>query len=546
MRGPQTISDNLRFLLVEVAAQVSDLRTALDTGSVALARRVLDRSGYADNLKMRIRDGCLDAIRRGKKRGAAALYLRAMEVIAIDLDRIALLCRDCARQYDALDKRIRSKRREHAPLLRRVEQGIGLVERATECSDMEIALKITRIKPKIDSEYRRLLRTYTFDLRKGKNPEPVITAIFMAQRIEEMGGALLDIGDAIISANLGQQMSADRYHSLSATMEKLNGNGETGDLTAEPLAQTRSGSAISGISDAGADDDRYIAVFKDGKRRKLKEERDKVDRWNEIYPGLAPKILSYYKRDDSAALLIEHLPGLTFEHILLHEKPELLAEALKHLEKTLRAVWKKTRTKKVVPALYMRQLSKRIEAVYGVHGDFRNDGMCICGHRVPSFGDLVGACEAREAKIKIPFSVHIHGDFNTDNILFDADEGGIRFIDLHRSQYMDYVQDVSVFMVSNYRLQALDAPHRRRVAFVILAFYDFARRFAAKIGDDTFQIRLALGLARSLATSTRFILDKTLANKMFIRSRFLMERVLESDPKKPHAFSVPIEELFIG
>ena len=57
----------------------------------------------------------------------------------------------------------------------------------------------------------------------------------------------------------------------------------------------------------------YHGVFKDGGKRKLKEEKQRVDDWHEIFPGLAPKILAYKKRGDSAAMLIEHLAGQTFE-----------------------------------------------------------------------------------------------------------------------------------------------------------------------------------------------------------------------------------------
>ena len=108
------------------------------------------------------------------------------------------------------------------------------------------------------------------------------------------------------------------------------------------------------------------------------------------------------------------------------------------------------------------------------------------------------------------------------------------------------MQDVSVFMVSNYRLQILDAPLRRRILGVAQDFYGFARRFARKAGDDTFELRLALGLARSFATSTRFILDQSLAQAMFLRARHLIELVLASDPKRAGGFRVPVKEIFVG
>jgi len=170
--------------------------------------------------------------------------------------------------------------------------------------------------------------------------------------------------------------------------------------------------------------------------------------------------------------------------------------------------------------------------------------MTVCGYSIPTFERLLKKAKAAEAKVKPPFSVYIHGDFNVDNIIYDPLEKRINFIDLHRSQYMDYVQDVSVFMVSNYRLQILDARVRDRILAATRRFHRFAAEFAKDAGDDTFEFRLALGLARSFATSTRFILDETLASAMFLRSRYLMEQVLATDPADAAGFHLPVEEIF--
>lgn len=547
MRVPGSIRDNLTFLLIEVGSQVGHLRTLFETASLTGAQRILDRSGYAYNLKMRIHDGCVETIRRGRKGDVDTLSLRAMESIASDLDRIAELCRDSVRQAFIIRKPGRRKRREHAVLLKRVEKGIGLIERAVDDSDTTLALEISRIEARLDQEFRKQVVKFNKDRKCGKRSEDTLSHLFIAHRIEEMGDALLNIGEAIISANMGQPLSIDRYQSLWASVEQLEG--ETADsstLTVETIAETRSGSGISGVTNGNDDQDGYIAVFKDGKKRKLKNERERVESWNRIYPGLAPKVLSYHKRGEQAALLIEHLPGRTFDQILLQESPALLGTTLKRLKKTLRSVWSETRTKKPVAAGYIGQLSKRLDEVYAVHSNFRKGGGHINGLKVATFDDLLEAVQVFEEGIEAPFSVYIHGDFNLDNIIYDEEENEIRFIDLHRSGYMDYVQDVSVFMVSNYRLQALDAPMRSRVRDVVVDFHDFARAFARKSGDETFEVRLALGLARSFATSTRFILDRSLANAMFLRSRYLLERVLKVDPKSLKGFRVPVEDLFIG
>jgi len=81
---------------------------------------------------------------------------------------------------------------------------------------------------------------------------------------------------------------------------------------------------------------------------------------------------------------------------------------------------------------------------------------------------------------------------------------------------------------------------------VIRDFYRITRVFARKTGDGTFELRLALGLARSFVTSTRFILDKSLARAMFLRARYLIEQVLATEMKKAEAFRAPIKEIFIG
>lgn len=546
MRASRNIRNNLRFLIAEVGSQVANLHGYLDAPSASIARRILDRSGYAYNLMLRIHDSCHSQVIKAAESGTDAASLRAIESIATDLERITGLCRECIQQLRQLQNR-------HCPgagrckyMLGRITRGLDRTEQAIRQSDTRLALKIGRIKPRLDKVSQKLVQQYTAGLKRKKHTEDLVAGLFLVHGIEQMGDAMHNISEAIISANLGQPINIDRYHSMRASIEQLDTRNDASELVAETIAETRSGSGISGISAAGQEDAGYIAIYKDGKKRKLQEERRGLVSWQEIFPGLAPRMLSYRKRGQSASLLIEHLAGLTFEQILLHEPNRLLRETRKQLNRTLTQVWRETRTRKPVSAAYMRQLSKRLEEVYTIHPEFRQDDCSICGKFVPSFGSLLKQAHRLEAGIKAPFSVYIHGDFNVDNIIYDPLEKKINFIDLHRSRYMDYVQDVSVFMVSNYRLQIFDAPLRKRILMLTRDFYRFSAAFARKSGDKTFELRLALGLARSFATSTRFILDESLARAMFLRARYLLELVLAADLKDPASFRVPVKEIFIG
>ena len=71
-----------------------------------------------------------------------------------------------------------------------------------------------------------------------------------------------------------------------------------------------------------------------------------------------------------------------------------------------------------------------------------------------------------------------------------------------------------------------------------------AAKFARAQGDKSFEYRLALGLARSFASSTRFVFDKSHARRMLVRARFLLDTALACPPGKENRLKLPIKELF--
>lgn len=383
-------------------------------------------------------------------------------------------------------------------------------------------------------------------LKNTAQTEDLIAALFIARSIEHIGDALLNISEALISGNLGQAVNIERYHSLNNFVKKFKAAKKKPSWGIKAVAQTRSGNHISGLLKA-KNSQHIIAIFKDGQKRKLQEERESVELWHQIYPGIAPKILQAMSHGDSGALLIEHLDGMTFENLLLKETSVMQHRALQQLCLTLNSVWQTTRRKKIAPAHYMQQLKQRLSDVYAIHPNFKQPQSRLGSLTIPAFEQLLKKASEYEKNLTPTFSVYIHGDFNSDNIIYDPASGKINFIDLHRSCYLDYVQDVSVFMVSNYRLQVLDSQLKKRILALTRHFYQFVAQFAAENQDSSFELRLALALARSFATSTRFILDKTLAQAMFMRARYLIEQVLSiMESKQTVHYRVPIKELFVG
>jgi len=539
---PKAIRENLHFLCVEIDGQLIQLEAFFKEPTAATARRIMDRAGYAHNLKSRILAACVRQMIGAKKNNRKHITLRSLELIASDLQRLSNLARQSLHHVERIDTFATLEPGRYPAIVNRVRGGVARIEQALTGSDSELAIEIGQLQNKIEADYRKLFKIYTKEMRNpDSRPADIANSLLVASEIQRMGDSLKSISEALISANIGQAVNFERYFALQSLMSDLEGPG--GDLTVETIAETRSGSSISAIKDRKTE--AVAAVFKDGEKSKVKEERQGVKSWHSIYPGLAPKILSYEKRDQSAALLIEHLPGLTFEHIVLNENEALCATALNRLTRTLKDVWKQTRTKEPAELNSMQQLARRLGEVRRVHPEFKDRKVSFSGDILPPLDKLIDQAAEREARVTAPFSVYIHGDFNVDNIIYDPGEDRIHFIDLHRSRYMDYVQDVSVFMVSNYRLQVLDRDTRRRIMNVSLDFYKSARSFARKQGDDTFEYRLALGLARSFASSTRFIFDKSHARRMWLRARYLIEQALLCPPGDEARFRLQMKELFV-
>lgn len=222
---PESIANNLRFLCVEIDNQLGYLQSFVASPSATLARRIVDRGGYADNLKMGIHNSCVEHIACDKDDGADTLVLRSVESVASDLDRIAGLCRECVKQIDGLNSPGHIDTDVYVAMLARVRQGIELVEPAVREHDTARALKISQIEGKLDRDYRAMLRHYTDALRQQKHTEDLVRALFAGHSIEQMGDALLAIGESIVSANLGQRVNMERYHSLRksvATLERAD------------------------------------------------------------------------------------------------------------------------------------------------------------------------------------------------------------------------------------------------------------------------------------------------------------------------------------
>ncbi|MBF0471155.1 MAG: aminoglycoside phosphotransferase family protein [Gammaproteobacteria bacterium] len=554
MNQPTSIRDNIHFLTSEIGSQLKTLEELFTTPSSRLGQRLLRRHGYAASLMLQLQNRSLEQLTQMENAPRTIQYYKAVEAVAAELKQIGDHINSSAQQLGYLKSRKQLHGKWHARLCRRLRKGVGVVAAAMQQDNVRLALAIGRIEQKNSRGYRKLQRHYTRLLQRTRHADDLVTALLLGQSCEQMGDSLQKISETLIATTTGQSIDFERYDTLLNSVSLLEagdsapGEEKPGQFGLKSVAETRSGSTISGVTRAtqnGDQQEEVIAILKEGDKKKVQEERDGAKRWEEAFPGISPRLLNYQSHGKRASLLLEHLNGLTLEHILLHDSSRLLHRAISALERTLKQIWTETQSSSVTPAAFTDQLSFRLDDLYAIHPNLVDDGALICGHRVSGLTQLILEARRIEVDHPPPFSVLIHGDFNLDNIIYDDSTEHIAFIDLHRSRQMDFIQDISVFMVSGFRLQVFDHPVRTRIQIIAERLYHLARKFARSQKDDSFEIRLTLGLARSFITSTRFILDQQLAGAMYHRGRYLLEYLIQEEKKGINAhYTLPVSALF--
>ncbi|MBI4667180.1 MAG: phosphotransferase [Nitrospinae bacterium] len=536
------INEQFKLLVIEVIRQIENTMAAIEGGDARIGERIREREDYIDNLKSVIENKCFSVMVGGQppdKRTADSV--RATLTIASNLERIADFMINILDQMSHFSAQDFIKRYDYESFFDELGSAIEGVEAAMAGRDISLALKICRSEMSLDKLYKISFERILKELGSGRNVGDLITTLFILRYLERAGDSLLNIGEAVIFSILGDKFKIHEYRVLEETLASSDISGAIADVEVESIWGTRSGCRISKVHrKEGPGKDKEV-IFKHGRLRKLAMERENIARWKEIEPGLTPEIVGFQNGSAEGALLLEYLGGHSFEEIATKGDGEEEKEAYDALKELLSRVWAKTMKPSKASAGYVRQLSERLTETRRLHPYFGSTAKQIGAVRVMSLNEIIRRAEDLDAALSAPFSVFIHGDFNVNNILYDHREKRIHFIDLYRSKESDYLQDVSVFMVSHFRLPTPDFERRQLINERVLDFYRFATEYAGQMGDASFNARLTLGLARSFITSTRFVAKKDFAKIMYMRGVYFLEKLLGHEGKPWEEFEIPLE-----
>lgn len=543
----ETIAKNIRLMIVEVTAQVQQTREFLTSPGRDLLSQIISRDDYIDNLKGLVEDRCFQVLAdQPNPERRLVITLRSALPISANLERIADFAVNIVRQYEHLEDPEILGIHDLSPLFEEVLRGLSRVGRALTGQQADLAYSICQSEFNLDELYSDRFAEIRAQLASGQQTGDLVTTLFILHYLERMGDSLLNIGEAILFTLVGERMKIHQYRALTDSLASQGLADSIRQVEFESIWGTRSGCRIGTLSEkeeTGQEPARPV-VFKQGSLEKLAKEKESIERWQKVMPGLAPEVCAFLPGDEKrAAILLEFLPGCTYQEMLINGDDQVVEDTTFMIEDLLGRIYQATRRESPARADYIGQLKKRLDSVYRVHPRLRTPPGFIGEMAVPSFEELLDRAQKVEESLPAPFSVLIHGDMNLNNIIYNPVRERVHFIDLHRSQETDYVQDISVLLVSAFRMPVFAAPIRRRLNRAALRFFEFTSRFARESGDETMEARMALALSRSYCTSTRFELNLKFAKKMHQRSIYILEKLLAHAPGDLTGFRLPREVL---
>lgn len=515
------LDENFKFLVVEVTQQLRDTRAIVLDGDRAKTDAVFARDDFVDNLKSVIENKSFQVLGQQDLPRPTINKIRGLNIATSNLERVADFAVNIVGQLQYLRDPQVLAGFDPAPFFDLIEGALGRTAAAIIDVNMQEALDLCRMELRMDERYAAVFAQIMGALRAGDAPEDLVTSLFIFRYFERMGDALLNVGEAAIFAGAGEKVKISQFQALADSLEDVDI--DVMDVDFEGIWETRSGGRIGKVHARGdGPETARWTIFKEGRIDKVREEKLRLEQWDALIPGLPPKVFSYQEQGSNASLLLEYLKGETLQQLLLTGENDRLVEALGLMLHTVESIWSGTMERGPSAPKFMRQLAKRLPKVFKVHPEYQQPATRVQTVRTPSLHALVDECRFLDDELIAPQRVLIHGDFNTDNIIINPDSREVHYIDLHRSKLFDFVQDVSVFVVSNFRIPVADGVLRARLDAASIRFFEFGREFALRHDDPAYEARAAAGIARSMITSTRFELSPDFARTMYLRGRYLL------------------------
>jgi phosphate uptake regulator/aminoglycoside phosphotransferase len=506
--------------LAEVSQYLDQVRVRLAAPIPGGGEDLSHKAAYIISLSLLIRNRNFDLGSQVGLAEPARRFFHGLASISLLLHRLTTLALNVSRQARHLSRPDFPADYALDEFFDEIDLGLALIRPALEQLREKQVLRLCQVEERLDAHYADRFKRLSAELGAGPGrPGDLVPVLMIIHYLERIGDLILEIGEELIHVISGERLNFPQYQALTAGLKAAGlSPGLAGAFNS--IWSGRSGCRL-GVVGAG---EPGSVVFKYGPVGKLERERDNIEFWSALRPGLPPVIKAFVPARNSkeAALILEYISGASLkDHFLAPgggEAEIYLQEALE----LMAGLWRATREDSPARAAFAHQAEKRLGPVRALYPELLNFRGALGSIEIKPLGALLAEAAGLERNLAAPFTVRIHGDFNLSNIM--REEGGaFRFIDLYRSRASDYAQDLSVLILSLLRLPRVETAARERLARSARLVWDFAKIFAAENQDPTLEARLSFGLARSYLTSARFEARRPTAARYLGYGRHLLE-----------------------
>ncbi len=531
------LQGDLKLLLAELEQYLDQVRGYLADPSSSTMEDLRQKLAYVANLALLVRNQNYDLEKEGVDEAGRRLH-HGLAAITGRLHRIGELALNVARQFGHLSQPGFLADYGLDDFFDEIDQGLAMIRPALEQRKIKPVVRLCQVEERLDAHYAERFARLIRELDAGRGrPGDRVTTLMIVHYLERIGDILLEIGEEMIHIFLGENLKFSQYQALSQALKATGRDTKPMDAPGgfHSIWSGRSGCRIGVVGGDGFLDGEVgevggePVIFKHGPAGTLEKERDSLETWHSLWPGLPPAVRAFVPGEGGAeaALVLEFIPGSTLKDMFLTASGSEARDELTGALNLMAGIWRETRVEEEARAGFVRQAEKRLGPVRTLYPDLVNFKGSVGCLAVPSLADLMGRAATFERDLAAPFTVRIHGDFNLGNIMRDQNKGIYRFIDLHRSRLSDYAQDLSVRILSILRLPLAGAGERDRLARAARLVWTFALDFASANHDQTIEARLTFGLARSYLTSARFEPRRSAAARFLGYSRHLWETLVD-------------------
>ena len=524
------LTADLRKMTGLVLHQLREALSSFHARDPAQAEAVIERDDVIDNLNISLEGRVFELVGGGRLSGRDARAARASAKVAANLERSGDSGTHVAKHvrmihHDKIDVGSYEFLDVEAIALNALEEAAA----AFLEGDLDMARRACLREPELDEAFKTRMHEIT-QLIQAQPPQApyLLHCLAVLKYMEKVADYALNIGEQAIYLVTGRRLKFPQFLEL----ERLTGDARLEESDVRPYWDGISGAIVARVEAPDA-----AVIYKEGPRRKIETEAEKVRTWRRIADDLTPRVLGSVSVNDRQALLREYVDGALLSDLYLSSAPrEAKLRATRRVLDLVEFIWKTTST--ATPPLidYVEQIRAGLPDAFVLHPHLGDRAKCGAanGRRLHPLDDLLDQAGTLQAQLAPPFSVWLHGDFNANNIVFNAESEQIKFIDVHRSRPGDYVQDVGVFLLSIVRRPDLTPAIEADMAVINEAVEEFARGFARRRGDRCFPRRLKLSLARSCLTSMRVTIDPTKAERLLHKGMTLLDEVVAGHRSPNH------------